>query len=327
MQSLEKTEKNLLFVHQGALGDFIVTFPVLRCLGRDYGRIDGICRTGFGHLAKHLAIIDGFYPQEAARFATLFSADIDSRVSDLLRAYECVLLFSFSETLENAVRRVKADAVHRIPPWPRDEESTHVTEFLFHRLKAKNVLPKTATTTCHEAGKPQDPSYYRRIPVPGARIIISPGAGSDSKRWPLAGYLQLAEWLTESGFYPQWVFGPAERDLEAALSVRPTPAGPIHRPRSLVQLAELLQSVDGYVGNDSAVSHLAAFVGLPAVVLFGPSDPQRWRPIGPLVTVLQAGALSEINAREVKPGCTDPGWLEQIPPVMVLEAIQRLMHP
>ena len=327
MQSPVKNEKNLLFVHQGALGDFIVTFPVLRCLGHDYGRIDGVCRTGFGHLAKHLAIIDGFYPQDAARFATLYSTDIDSRVSDLLQAYECVLLFSFSEALENAVRRVKADGVHRIPPWPRTEESIHVTEFLFHHLKAKNMLPKTATITDHDTGKPKDPAYFRRIPVPGARIIISPGAGNDSKRWPLAGYLQLAEWLTESGFDPEWVVGPAERDLEAALSARPASAGPIHRPRSLVQLADLLQSVDGYVGNDSAVSHLAAFMGLPAVVLFGPSDPKRWRPVGPLVTVLQAGALTECNASEGKPDRIKPGWLELIPPEMVLEAVQRLMHP
>ncbi len=321
MRSPVKTEKSLLFVHQGALGDFIVTFPVLRCLRSGFGRIEGICRTGFGLLAKHLAIIDDFYPQDAARFATLYSTDIDTRVSDLLQAYECVLLFSFSETLENAVRRVKTDAVHRIPPWPRAEESIQVTEFLFQRLSAKNVLPKTAAATCHETDKPRDPAFSRRKPASGTRIIISPGAGNDSKRWPLAGYLQLAEMLKTSGLDPEFVLGPAERNLETAFSAGLAPGVPVHRPRSLVHLADLLHSAHGYVGNDSAVSHLAAFVGLPVVVLFGPSDPKRWRPVGPLVTVLHAGALSDIEADAVKPGCFDPDWLEQIPPASVLKAV------
>ena len=321
MRSPGKTKKSLLFVHQGALGDFIVTFPVLRCLRSGFDRIDGICRSEFGLLAKHLAIIDDFYPQDAARFATLYSNEIDSRVSDLLQAYECVLLFSFSETLENAVRRVKSSAAHRIPPWPKSEDSIHVTQFLIQRLTAKNVLPKTATTTCKGTDESQHPAESRRKTVPGTRIIISPGAGSDSKRWPLDGYLQLTELLAKFGFDPEIVLGPAERSLETVLSAGLAPDVPVHRPRSLVRLADLLLSAQGYVGNDSAVSHLAGFLGLPVVVLFGPSDPKRWRPVGPLVTVLQAESLPDVKAGAVKPGSLDPDWLKQIPPESVLEAV------
>jgi ADP-heptose:LPS heptosyltransferase len=48
-----------------------------------------------------------------------------------------------------------------------------------------------------------------------------------------------------------------------------------------------------FVGNDSGVSHLAGAVGAAGVVLFGPSDPRRWRPA--------AGRLVSLRARASAP--------------------------
>ena len=51
---------------------------------------------------------------------------------------------------------------------------------------------------------------------------------------------------------------------------------------------QVLSGAGLYVGGDSGVSHLAAAVGVRAVVLFGPSDERVWRPLGPHVTVVAA---------------------------------------
>jgi len=327
MHSAEKTGKSLLFFHQGALGDLIVTFPVLHSLRAGFVRIDGVCRAEFGHLAKYLAVIDACYPQEAARFASLYAADTDLWVTELLRSYDRVLLFSFSKTLEASVRRAAADAVLRIPPWPREGKGIHVTEFLFHRLKREGLLPETTPTGTPAAYPLQNQADCRKKPGCGTRIILCPGSGSNSKRWPLTGYLQVADMLAEIGFNPEFVLGPAESSLAPVLSAGPAFAVPVHRPQGLVQLADLLQSADGYVGNDSAVSHLAAYLKIPAVVLFGPSDPDRWRPVGPCVTVLKAEAASGIGRGGTKDDCIDSDWLERISPAMVLESFLRLVHP
>ena len=42
-----------------------------------------------------------------------------------------------------------------------------------------------------------------------------------------------------------------------------------------------------FVGNDSGPSHLASAQGLPGVVIFGPSDPSIWGPLGPRTRVLR----------------------------------------
>ena len=141
----------LLIVHQGALGDFIVTFPVLRALKQFFSRIDGICRASFGRLANHLKILDEYFPLDAARFATLYADSIDPNVVELVTAYHSVLLFSFSDTLERAMRSVNGPAVYRIAPWPEASQRVHVTEFLVNHLLDSGLLKAEAQRKFHKA--------------------------------------------------------------------------------------------------------------------------------------------------------------------------------
>jgi ADP-heptose:LPS heptosyltransferase len=66
-------------------------------------------------------------------------------------------------------------------------------------------------------------------------------------------------------------------------------------------LGALLRKARAYVGNDSGVSHLAAAFGAPSIVLFGPTDPRVWAPLGPRVRTLRApdGRLEQIEVAEV----------------------------
>jgi len=41
-----------------------------------------------------------------------------------------------------------------------------------------------------------------------------------------------------------------------------------------------------YLGNDAGMTHLAALFGLPTIVLFGPSNPATWQPVGDQVYVI-----------------------------------------
>jgi ADP-heptose:LPS heptosyltransferase len=126
----------------------------------------------------------------------------------------------------------------------------------------------------------------------GSYILLMPGSGSPTKNWPPENYLQLARELSQ--FTPVLtVLGPAEDNLQATFSQLATITDP-----SLGALAGLARMSLGFVGNDSGVSHLAAAAGACGVVIFGPTDPARWRPLG-AVTVLRRMPLRDLPCREV----------------------------
>ena len=69
----------------------------------------------------------------------------------------------------------------------------------------------------------------------------------------------------------------------------------------LTALAAELHQCAAFVGHDSGISHLAAAVGAPSVLLYGPTDPAVWAPQNPQVRVIQAaaGIMETITTEEV----------------------------
>jgi ADP-heptose:LPS heptosyltransferase len=112
--------------------------------------------------------------------------------------------------------------------------------------------------------------------------VLHPKASADAKTWPAAKFLTLAEHLDKQlGIDPVFIAGPGE-SLEE-FNRYPTLAG-----ASLEEVKALLARAALFIGNDSGPAHMAAAFGLPAVVLFGSSDPEIWRPWRTQAAVLRS---------------------------------------
>jgi heptosyltransferase-2 len=97
------------------------------------------------------------------------------------------------------------------------------------------------------------------------------------------------------------VEGPAEPGLGWSL-VEALGPGSVLARLPLPMLAGVLSHCRLYVGNDSGISHLAAAMGVPSVVLFGPTSPVHWAPLGARVEIAAAGdrrSMSEIRVDQV----------------------------
>lgn len=317
------SENRLLIIHQGALGDFVVTFPILKALRTTLPRIDGICRSSFGRLAVDLGVLDTSYPLESARFASLYTDRIDPVVVTLMSTYRSILLFSFSELLERSVKKINGRRVFRILPWPAVSQNNHITEFLARQVRNSNLLGKEARRRFSRAlfHLKGDANRKRRS---GARVIISPGAGSVKKRWPLERYLMVAAELKKRGLQPSILLGPAEVDLEAVLQQGPQSQPQVVKTRTFQELITVLESATIFIGNDSGVSHLAAFLGVPTLVIFGPSDPDRWRPFGDHVRIVKAASPCSPCLDTVRPDCPERNCLEEINPDRIVRALEGM---
>ena len=152
---------------------------------------------------------------------------------------------------------------------------------------------------------------------------IHPGSGSSHKNWPLEQFLDVAqELLAGKKAQPIFILGPVEQETSAGTVKMIESRGfPILRNMTLPVLAGILSFCAGYLGNDSGVSHLAAALGLPTVVLFGPTDPFFWGPKGGKVRILSPSIPCSPCMKDIKRLCTGKTCLTDLTVHQVLNTI------
>lgn len=307
--------RNLLIIHQGALGDFILTFPVLTRLQKYYTPIDVLSQAQQGKLAQSLGLAQNWYPLESAYFASLFSDRIEPRMKAILGKYEKIILFTLSDDLEISIKRVTDNLSCRLPPRPPAEHSIHVAQFVLDHILNCGLITQADAKL---GDIPFAAITNRRRNH--TKILLHPGAGSIRKRWPIAGFLKVEAALKASGLMPEFILGPAEENLMPEL---PHAHRVVHVLDDPADLVALLNSAGGYIGNDSGASHLAAYLGLPTTVIFGPADPARWAPVGRSVQIVRPGLACRPCFETEPDNCDDPRCMADTSPQMVLEAFYK----
>jgi len=113
----------------------------------------------------------------------------------------------------------------------------------------------------------------RRRPV----VVIHPGTSPTTpyKRWEPYRYAVVADQAIAARA-AQIIFtwaGTEQEIVHEITSMMKYRAIVAPELQNLCQLAALFASSDLYVGSDTGPMHLAAFVGIPVVAVFGPTDP------------------------------------------------------
>jgi len=290
---------NVLF-HYGALGDFVLALPLVRRLKGPTTLV-----TAWGRASLASRLIQGVTPMDIQmwEFMRLHADDGPTSVSPAIEDLfgQASQVISFISTGDDAwsqnVKRLSPNARHLyIDPRPDEHWNRHICDW--HRLQAEQQgLELRAPEQSESSASASGP------------IVVHPGSGGLDKCWPVERFEALIDGLRSGGRGVTALLGEAE--------VERWPKDVLDRWRDdyaakvFTTLDDLHHEMAGalaYVGNDSGPTHLAAQLGLPTVALFGPTDPTRWAPVGPAVTVLAPPALSAMD------------WLE---PDAVLDACAR----
>lgn len=115
---------------------------------------------------------------------------------------------------------------------------------------------------------------------PGEYVCIHPGARGVSRRWLPDRFAAVADALAMQGMRVVLTGTPEEQFITQAVT-RAMHAGVINLcgQTPLGVLAALYAGARLLVCNDTGVSHLAAALCVPSVVVYTGSDPQRWAPL------------------------------------------------
>jgi heptosyltransferase-3 len=288
-----------LIIFSGALGDLICVLPAIRELSRLYPGIGfelmaraelarfAVQRTTivaghsidrrevtslFSEGGGHLGLVRNFFRQ-FDRIDSFFGADNDVFCSSLRQAARCEVSF-----------------------YPfRPPGRGHIAESYLHAIGATVTQPlddsiKLLPDDLHDAQQ-----KLREFGLkPGRFALILPGSGSAQKNWPAANFAVLAQriQLIQRVLV---VLGPAENGLAPTFHRRSLS---VRSDIELGQLAAIARSARCFIGNDSGVSHLSAAAGARGVVFFGPSDPERWHPLGE-VKIIRKEPLKDLSLEEV----------------------------
>jgi heptosyltransferase-2 len=107
-------------------------------------------------------------------------------------------------------------------------------------------------------------------------VCLHPGARIGVRRWPEAHFVRLVEKL-RAQFNFELVLIPGPEGCGSALTAR---ADLVLRPLSVPELVDVLGRVDVLLCNDSGPGHIAAACGRPVIPIFGPTNPDWFRPWG-----------------------------------------------
>ena len=129
-------------------------------------------------------------------------------------------------------------------------------------------------------------SFFNTLSMPIKRpfVAIHPGTSPKTiyKRWMANQYSQLSDRLIgELNATVIFTWGPGElRWVEGIRKQMKEPSilGP--QTESLTKLGEIFRRCNLYIGSDTGPMHIASFMGIPVVVIYGPTDPIVNEPFG-----------------------------------------------
>jgi len=253
--------RRVLIVRACAIGDFVLNLPALRALAVRHPH----ARFTLVGYPEVLSLAKGFIPIEAIHSieSPPWSSLFAGPVSPL--AFDLAWVWMKDPTVAEHLRESGIREVIHAKSFP---ESRHAADHLL----ATTGLPA-----------PELPDLW----LHGSnRVIIHPGSGSPKKCWPW--FEELSNQIPDSVV----LTGPCEAQF------------PTNRPRleglTLQLVAEELRACRTFIGNDSGITHLAAYLGCPTIALFGPTDPRIWGPIGRRVTILRGTPLSSISVEDIR---------------------------
>jgi ADP-heptose:LPS heptosyltransferase len=286
-----KTPARILILRGGAIGDLVLTLPVFRALRSHFpqARIELL---GYPRIAVLAAPwLDGIRAIEDRGLTGYFVLEgpLNQEWSDYFASFDTIISY-LSDPEAVFLRNLRRCSLARFiqgPHRPNEAIAQHATECLLEPLKELDIdradpEPRLDWNQIGPANAPPRSST-------SSRLAVHPGSGSMRKNWPIAKWKALFLKLqAESRLQLLLVAGEAELNhLDYLLEGLDPSYYRLAVQLPLIDLAHQFTECAGYVGHDSGITHLAAAIGLPGLVLWGPSNSTVWRPRSNIMKMIQ----------------------------------------
>jgi len=304
-----KPPARILVVKLDHAGDVVLATPAIRALRQAHpaARIDALVATGSRFIVQGSPRLTTIHVYDSDRFrrGPKPAAWTDRTPLEVLREvarsrYDAIVELRgdwwtlLLPLLCGATRRVDRGTIRLLDWTRRRRPGRGASRAPLHEVETnlEIVRPLTGPTRPEDARPEVFPSAKAREGVrralcaagadpDGPLVCFHPGASWRPRAWRPERFAAVADWIQEH-YHAQVVHvGSAEeRDIEAAVRASSSGARGIWLAGELSreEVVALIARSALFVGNDSGLAHIAAACGIPSVVLFGPQNPNRFRP-------------------------------------------------
>ena len=285
-------------IRGGAIGDFILTLPAIAALRRQFPEAH-LEVLGYPHIAE-LALTGGLVNRvqsiEARALAGFFArgGDLAEHLADYFAEFDLILSYLYDpDAIFKTNVGLCTGAQFITGPHRADEGARlHAAKVYLKPLERLAIFDADPVPRLPLAPRPRSLNP----------LALHPGSGSERKNWPEANWAELLQHLTGMADLEVLVVGgEAEGSrLQRLAATLPPARARVVQSLPLAELAQRLACCRAFIGHDSGISHLAAAVDLPCLVLWGDTAEEIWRPPSEKVVVLRhPGGLTGLAVGDV----------------------------
>ncbi len=171
----------------------------------------------------------------------------------------------------------KRALLHRWVPF--DNWNTHTVLMNLALAELLGIEPRREINVCWS---PDDAARVDALLGAGSPVaVFHPHPKFNYKMWQRAGWIEVAGWLAVRGYRVALSGGPDAAEIAYVADLaRDMPPGTINLAGklSIGEAGSLLARSAVFLGPDTALTHMAAALGVPTVAFYGPTDPVKWGP-------------------------------------------------
>jgi heptosyltransferase I len=287
--------KRILIIKPSALGDIVLALPALSALKHSFqgASISWLVRPEFAPLITGHPYISDIILFDRKRLSKWWCCPASFRSLRLLikqlRAGQFDLVFDFQGLFRTGYFAWVTGCKKRFgmvgarefahlfytDKISQDASNIHLVDYYLKMAAAAGTKLGDIEFKLPEDVKAekQIDKLLKSLGVGGKYAVFVPGAAQPNKRWPIERFAKLAEKIS-SRFGMQVVATGSQGEREYIETIGNRIIN-LAGKTTVRELVPLMRKTSLVVSNDTGPGHIAAAVGVPIVMIFGPTNPAR----------------------------------------------------
>ena len=338
---LGKDVKNILFIRIDRIGDLVLSTPALKAIKKAYQHAKLVVLSSPSNCS--LLFNNPYIDQ-------IIVYDRRNKLKDRIKIVRQLREYSFDLAidpyadyeLETALIALLSGAKKRVGyasygrevffniQAPKIKDNQHLVDLTLDILKPLGIMSanKSPELFLSENEKKWARNWLTKRGIGGKTLVgIHPGGYYETQRWLPERFAEVAKHLIRNGYSDVLIFGvPGDKGLVNRIRSIVEAEVPTYIGGDIRQFASLVCSCKILICNNSGPLHIAVALNIPTISMMGPTNKDRWMPIGDIHKVLRVDNLPCIGCNLGHCKIKTHDCMRLITHSMVMEAFKDIIE-